>query len=477
MTQWDYYMSGFWPGYYGPHKGKGAVAHWGNPYLGKGPKGQGSGKSKGKGKGDSPEAKGGEPEPAQVLSQNKGLQNTVEQLREANKKLKQAAAELKVGPAVPQPKAKAAGSPPVKTPPATLDTKGPWACRTCGLDHHNGNLKSCRTCGAEREEFSVQGPAPATVTSRYWGPVHDKASQKVLRRLPVASTLLLTTTTPAPSGGDEVMEPSQEEQERLRSNAAATVAFLESQTPVDETLLKGAKEKLATLTAQAKNEKALEKPDQDRGLVLVILDKQRLFNAQELVKDQALLEASAEKMISAQEAHSALGSQLEAAAAQRDKILGDLTAALKSVEEQCFFECQEKETAAQAAALTQVPGPAQTASRAEAASLLEYLQKVDTSGVGPPAACATLLARLQLLAGAQLAVVLDGDDMPGTPVSPLRLPPSPTPNATEEVVPVSSAVAAAEARELLNSTKGANKGVPPHPSGKGTGAGNGHAPY
>ena len=69
MSPWDYHMPGFWPGYYGPHKGKGAVAHWANPYWGKGPpKGQGGGKSKGKGKGDSPEAKGVEPEPAQVLS-------------------------------------------------------------------------------------------------------------------------------------------------------------------------------------------------------------------------------------------------------------------------------------------------------------------------------------------------------------------------------------------------------------------------
>ena len=111
----------------------------------------------------------------------------------------------------------------------------------------------------------------------------------------------------------------------MKDNAAATVAFLESQTPVDDGLLKTAKAKLEALVA-----KPLEKPDQDRGLVLVILDKQRLFNAQEAVKDQALLDASSEKMLAAQEAHSALGSQLEAAAAQRDKILADLTAALKS---------------------------------------------------------------------------------------------------------------------------------------------------
>ena len=103
------------------------------------------------------------------------------------------------------------------------------------------------------------------------------------------------------------MEPSQEEQARLRNNAAATVAFLESQTPVDETLLKGAKEKLAALTAQGQAKTTtLEKPDQDRGQLLIILDKRRLFNAEEAVKDKAALEASTEQLRKAQEAHTNL---------------------------------------------------------------------------------------------------------------------------------------------------------------------------
>ena len=70
-------------------------------------------------------------EPAQVLSQNKGLHNTVEQLREANKKLKQAAAEQKVGQSAPPHKLAA-------TPPATVDKKVVWKCQSCGLDHHSG---------------------------------------------------------------------------------------------------------------------------------------------------------------------------------------------------------------------------------------------------------------------------------------------------------------------------------------------------
>ena len=461
MTQWDYYMSGFWPGYYGPHKGKGAVAHWGNPYLGKGPKGQGSGKSKGKGKGDSPEAKGGEPEPAQVLSQNKGLQNTVEQLREANKKLKQAAAEQKVGQNAPPPKT-------VATPPAQVDTKAAWKCQSCGLDHHNGGLKQCRTCAAPRLELQAATPSPpvATVTTRYWGPVHDKASQRVFRRLPDASGLLLAASSGQP-GTDEAMEPSPVEQQRLRDNAAATVAFLESQTPVDDGLLKTAKAKLEALVA-----KPLEKPDQDRGLVLVILDKQRLFNAQEAVKDQALLDASAERMLAAQEAHSAVGSQLAAAAAQRDKILADLTAALKTVEGQCFFECQEKEAAA-----TLAPTPKLTATRQEAVGMLEWLHQLSGGGGTPPPHCATLLNRLQLLAGGSATLVVDDEEDGGAqPNTPLVLPHSPTPLAEGAEEDLSSAGATAEARAALAlqqeqtaATKGANKG--PHPLGKGTAAG------
>ena len=46
-----------------------------------------------------------------------------EQLREANKKLKQAAAEQKVGQNAPPPKTEA-------KPPAQVDTKAAWKCQT-----------------------------------------------------------------------------------------------------------------------------------------------------------------------------------------------------------------------------------------------------------------------------------------------------------------------------------------------------------
>ena len=465
MSPWANHMKGN-----GPYKGKGGPpGMW--YYYEPGMKGQGGGKSKGKGAGT--QMPQGTVEPAKLLAtDNKGLRNTVEQLREANKQLRAKTNTAQASPEMPSAKTPVTNASP---PAPVLDKKAPWSCRTCGLDHHNGNLKNCRACGAEREELAAQGPAPATVTAKYWGPVHDKASQKLLRRLPEASGLLLSSVVATPSG-DEEMEPSLEEQQRLRANAAATVAFLEAQTPVDTTLLKGAKDKLAALTAQAK-EKTLEKPDQDRGLLLVILDKQRLFNATEGAKDKASLEASAEKMLQAQEAHAALAQELEAAAAQREKLLDSLAAALKTVEDLCFYECQEK---VQGAAPSVAPAPAQTASKQEAASMLEWLETLGGSGgaggAGPPPACVTLLRRLQLLAGETSNVVLDVEDMGAAPgngaVSPLVLPPSPTPADAE----VSTSGAAVEAaRAMVAATKGVNKGGP-HPLGKGTAVG-GHAPY
>ena len=462
---WPYYgpPKGVVPSMY-PYKGKGGPpGNWG--FFGtapKGPGGAGGGKGKGKSKtGVSPV----EPAATELSSTNKSLLNTVEQLREANKALRAAATGVKAP----------ATTPATKTPtPAALDKKAPWLCRTCGLDHHNGTLRNCRSCGAEREELATPGPSPTTVSARYWGPVQDKASQKLLKRLPMASAILVTpTVTAPPAADDELMEPSQEEKERQRASAQKTVEFLEALSPRNETLLKSAKEALAALSVP--ETKSLDKPGQERGLLIVLLDKQKAFNAEQTAKEEAAAAASCEKMLAAQEAHAALLAEHEAAATKRAAFVEALKTTVAEVEQQCFHECAE--TPAQAAeAATKAPGPAQTASRAEAASLLEYLQRCDAGGVGPPPACATLVARLQLLAGTQLAVAIldEDDDLPGT-ITPLGLPMSPTPNATEEVQ-TSSADAAATAREALLATKGANKGVP-HPSGKGTGAGNGHAPY
>ena len=171
-----------------------------------------------------------EPAATELSSTNKSLLNTVEQLREANKALRAAATGVKTP----------ATTPATKTPtPAALDKKAPWLCRTCGLDHHNVTLRNCRSCGAEREELATPGPSPTTVSARYWGPVQDKASQKLLKRLPMASAILVTpTVTAPPAADDELMEPSQEEKERQRASAQKTVEFLEALSPRNETLLK-----------------------------------------------------------------------------------------------------------------------------------------------------------------------------------------------------------------------------------------------
>ena len=424
-----------------------------------GSKGQGSGKGKGKSKSAQAQRKP-EPEATQLTADLAGLRNTVDQLREANKTLR-AKQQPGSGDKAPQPRMPAGQ--------VEVDKKAAWKCQSCGLDHHNGGLKQCRGCAAPRAELQAATPGlgPVTVSGKYWGPVHDKASQRVFKRLPEAGGLLLAPGTAQAGSNDEVMEPCQEEQKRLRDNAAATVAFLQAQTPVDEGLLKTAKAKLEALA-----DKPLEKPDQDRGLLLVILDKQRLFNVQEAAKDKAAVEASEASLLKAQQAHSALAAELEAAAQQREKLLGNLRAALEAVDKQCFFDCQER---SQAQVQEAAPAPTQTASKEEAASLLAYLEQLGgTGGDGPPPACAALLVKLKRLSGISINVedLADGwaDDARGT-TTPLQLPPSPSPDVGTDD---SSAAAVEAAREMLAATKGANKG--PHPLGKGTAVG-GHSPY
>ena len=461
MTPWFNPMKGI-----GTHAGKGGPpGMW--YYYQPGTKGQGGGKShysKGKGKGAGGNSSG-EPAVAELATANKGLLNTVEQLREANKMLRAAAASGEKGPlAKPQPKAKA-----VAPSPVALDTKAPWACRTCGLDHHNGALKTCRACGAEREELSAPRPSPATVSARYWGPVHDKASQKLLKRLPMAAALLVTPKEATPATADEPMAPSQEEVDRQRLTAQKTVEFLAAQNPVNQDLLKSAQEALAALTT-VPEPKTLDKPGQDRGLLIVLIDKQKAFNAEEDAKEAAATDVSCKSLMAAQEAHAELIRVHAEAALQRAAFVDALKATVTEVEAQCFHDCAE--TAAMAPLAQLAPAATQTTSKAEAAGLLTYLQQLNTSGVGPPPACVTLLTRLQLLAAREEDKPLDPEVLASPPPSPLQLPLSPAQAEGSDLLS-SSAEAVVAAREQLAATKGANKG--PHPLGKGTAVG--HTPY
>ena len=63
----------------------------------------------------------------------------------------------------------------------------------------------------------------------------------------------------APAAADELMELSQEEVNRHGLSAQKTVEFLESRNPVNENLLKAAKEAFAALTVPVEN-KTLDKP-------------------------------------------------------------------------------------------------------------------------------------------------------------------------------------------------------------------------
>ena len=245
--------------------------------------------------------------------------------------------------------------------------------------------------------------------------------------------------------------------------------FLAAQNPVNQDLLKSAQEALAALTT-VPEPKTLDKPGQDRGLLIVLIDKQKAFNAEEDAKEAAATDVSCKSLMAAQEAHAELIRVHAEAALQRAAFVDALKATVTEVEAQCFHDCAE--TAAMAPVAQLAPAATQTTSKAEAAGLLTYLQQLNTSGVGPPPACVTLLTRLQLLAAREEDKPLDPEVLASPPPSPLQLPLSPAQAEGSDLLS-SSAEAVVAAREQLAATKGANKG--PHPLGKGTAVG--HTPY
>jgi len=189
--------------------------------------------------------------------------NTIAQLKEQVSVAKSGG----VPPAARKPPAQ----PLTTTLPKKQDTSADgdtWLCFGCKTSHNNMALKACRSCHKKRPEGAPAGPAPAELPTTYWGPVQDRKSQAVLKR--VGANPALTLTAKPKDGEDAPMEPSAQETEQIKANTNALINFLLAQSPQDSAAIKIQREKLEALSAT----KTTDKPTQDLGLLTTVLGNQ-----------------------------------------------------------------------------------------------------------------------------------------------------------------------------------------------------------
>ena len=311
--------------------------------------------------------------------------------------------------------AKSGGVPPAarKPPAQPLTTTLPkkqdtsadgdtWLCFGCKTSHHNMALKACRSCHKKRPEGAPAGPAPAELPTTYWGPVQDRKSQAVLKR--VGANPALTLTAKPKDGEDAPMEPSAQETEQIKANTNALINFLLAQSPQDSAAIKIQREKLEALSAT----KTTDKPTQDLGLLTTLMGNQAAYNKEQGNLEAEILEASLEVVRAAEEAHHTLHAEQQAKKIKRDELLIALQGTVAELRQQCEFsdcvEVQADSVAPGDRTLAQAPSGATVAEvetvgedKEAVTQLIQYVAELEGLLVAPtsrPPQAASLLQKL-----------------------------------------------------------------------------------